>query len=79
MTLVVLDLTLDPQASSDFDITMELGETSGALMVHIPFLLVIVDLLSRVVAPKGGDSIFILDWWVLRYGEELPFVVLAAL
>jgi hypothetical protein len=35
--------------------------------------------LSRVVAPKGGDSIFILDWWVLRYGEELPFVVLAAL
>jgi hypothetical protein len=79
MTLVVLGLTLDPQASSDFDITMELGETSGALMVHIPFLLVIVDLLSRVVAPKGGDSIFILDWWVLRYGEELPFVVLAAL
>jgi hypothetical protein len=79
MTLVVLGLTLDPQASSDFDITMELGETSGALMVHIPFLLVIVDLLSRVVAPKGGDSIFILDWWVFRYGEELPFVVLAAL
>jgi hypothetical protein len=33
-------------------------------------LLVIVDSLSRVVAPKGGDSIFLLDWWVLKFGED---------